>query len=208
MWLGYWNLNSIWLLCFQELWILFFSPKPLKSGKYPSWLPKWLSSNESARQCRTHRFDPWVGKIPGEGNGYPLQYSCLGNPMDRGAWRATVHGVRKSWTRLGDETRRTAPFLACRQHGLVCQYVVPTKRRETLSHSPPFTEGRLRSQKNEGVPQPDSETGFLCPACHCPLLLAVIIAFSGRRHGIFVEMPPHNHWEYKWDKTVFYLTLY
>ena len=35
---------------------------------------------------------------PGEGNGYPLQYSCLGNPMDRGAWRAAVHGVTKSGT--------------------------------------------------------------------------------------------------------------
>ena len=36
--------------------------------------------------------DPWVGKIPGEGNGNPLQYSCLENPMDRGAWWTTVHG--------------------------------------------------------------------------------------------------------------------
>ena len=40
-------------------------------------------------------FDPWVGKIPGEGNGNPLQYSCLENPMDRGAWWATVHGVTR-----------------------------------------------------------------------------------------------------------------
>ena len=39
--------------------------------------------------------DPWVGKIPGEGNGNPLQYSCLGNHMDRGGWQATVHGVPK-----------------------------------------------------------------------------------------------------------------
>ena len=37
-------------------------------------------------------------KTDGEGNGNPLQYSCLENPMDRGAWRATVHGVAKSWT--------------------------------------------------------------------------------------------------------------
>ena len=44
----------------------------------------------------------WVGKIPGEGNGNPLQYSCLGNPMDRGVWWATVHGVSKSWTQLSD----------------------------------------------------------------------------------------------------------
>jgi len=34
-------------------------------------------------------------KIPGEGNGNPLQYSCLGNPMDKGAWRARVHGVAR-----------------------------------------------------------------------------------------------------------------
>ena len=38
------------------------------------------------------------GRSPREGNGNPLQYSCLGNPMDRGAWRATVHGAAKSWT--------------------------------------------------------------------------------------------------------------
>ena len=54
-------------------------------------LPWWLSVKETACQCRKHRFDPWVWKTPGEGNGNPLQYSCLGNPMDRGGWRATVH---------------------------------------------------------------------------------------------------------------------
>ena len=40
---------------------------------------------------------PGSGKSPGEGNGNPLQYSCLGNPMDRGARQATVHGVTKEW---------------------------------------------------------------------------------------------------------------
>ena len=43
---------------------------------------------------------PGLGRPLGERNGHPLRYSCLGNPMDRGAWRATVHGVTKSWTRL------------------------------------------------------------------------------------------------------------
>ena len=38
---------------------------------------------------------PGSGRSPGEENGNPLQYSCLGNPMDRGAWQATVHGVTK-----------------------------------------------------------------------------------------------------------------
>ena len=42
-----------------------------------------------------------LGRSPGGGNGNPLQDSYLGNPMDRGAWRATVHGVAKSWTWLG-----------------------------------------------------------------------------------------------------------
>ena len=43
---------------------------------------------------------PELGKSPGGGNGNPLQYSCLENPMDRGAWWATVHRVAKSWTQL------------------------------------------------------------------------------------------------------------
>ena len=47
---------------------------------------------------------PGSGKSPGEGNGNPFQYSCLENPMDRGAWWATVHGVAKSQTRLSDFT--------------------------------------------------------------------------------------------------------
>ena len=38
---------------------------------------------------------PGLGRSPGEGNGNPLQYSCLGNPMDRGGWQATTHGVAK-----------------------------------------------------------------------------------------------------------------
>ena len=41
---------------------------------------------------------PGSGRFPGRGNGNPLQYSCLENPMDRGAWRDRVHGVTKSWT--------------------------------------------------------------------------------------------------------------
>ena len=47
---------------------------------------------------------PGLGRSPGEGNGNPLQYYCLKNPMDRGAWQATVHGVAKSRTRLSDFT--------------------------------------------------------------------------------------------------------
>ena len=41
---------------------------------------------------------PGWGRFPGGGHGNPLQYSCLENPMNRGAWQATVHGLAKSWT--------------------------------------------------------------------------------------------------------------
>ena len=54
---------------------------------------KSLAAN--ARDIRDMGLIPGSGRSPGEGNGYPLQHSCLGNSMDRGAWRATVHGVMK-----------------------------------------------------------------------------------------------------------------
>ena len=43
---------------------------------------------------------PGLGRSPGEGNGNPLQYSCLENPMDRGTWQTTAHSATKSWTQL------------------------------------------------------------------------------------------------------------
>ena len=45
---------------------------------------------------------PGWGRSPGEGNGKPLQYSCLGNRMDRGGWQATVHGATRSGTQQSD----------------------------------------------------------------------------------------------------------
>ena len=47
---------------------------------------------------------PGLGRSPGEGNGNPLQHLCLENSIDRGAWRTTVYGVAKSWTRLSTHT--------------------------------------------------------------------------------------------------------
>ena len=51
------------------------------------------------------RSTPGSGRSPGEGNGNPLWYSCLGNPTEGGAWRAPVHRVAKSWTRFSNSTR-------------------------------------------------------------------------------------------------------
>ena len=70
-------------------------------------LPRWCSGKESAcqfRRCQRCEFDP-RSRISSEGgHGNSLRYSCLGNPMDRGAWQATVHGVTKSWTQLSNWT--------------------------------------------------------------------------------------------------------
>ena len=52
-------------------------------------------SKESAYNARAQGLIPGSGRSPGEGNGNPLQYSCLGNPKDRGAWWATIHEVAK-----------------------------------------------------------------------------------------------------------------
>ena len=64
-------------------------------------LPRWLSGKESACNAGNARDAgsiPGSGRSPEGGNGNPLQYSCMENPMDRGAWQATVHRAAKSWT--------------------------------------------------------------------------------------------------------------
>ena len=72
-------------------------------GSGTLWLPGWLSSKESscnAGDAGGTGSIPGSGRSPGGRNDNPLQYSCLENPMDRGAWRATVHEITKSWTQL------------------------------------------------------------------------------------------------------------
>ena len=58
---------------------------------------------ESACNAGDLGLNPGWGRSPGEGTGNPLQYSCLGNPMSRGAWQATVHGAAKSQMQLSDQ---------------------------------------------------------------------------------------------------------
>ena len=61
-------------------------------------LPCISEGKESAYNAEDQGLIPMLGRYPGEGNGNPHQYACLENPMDRGAWWATVHRVAKSWT--------------------------------------------------------------------------------------------------------------
>ena len=70
---------------------------------------------------------PGSGRLPVEGNGNPLQYSCLGNPTNRGVWRNTVHGIAKSWTWLSAHTHQS--------------YYIPSKERLPLEY---FKNGFLK----------------------------------------------------------------
>ena len=77
-------------------------------------IPRQPSGKESSCQSRWWRdvgLIAGLGKLPGIGNDNPLQYSCLENSMDRGAWQATAHGVTKSWVQLSNwaQTHRTEP---------------------------------------------------------------------------------------------------
>ena len=82
----------------------------LTHGRIGIWNPSDVSkgfpggsgSKLSAHNAGDPGSNPRSGRSPAEGNGNPLQYSCLENPMDRGAWRATVYGVAKSRTGLSD----------------------------------------------------------------------------------------------------------
>ena len=63
---------------------------------------------------------PSLGRSPGEGDSNPIQNSCLGNPMDRGAWQATVHGVTKSWIWLSDKQQRKQQICLAAMGGPGC----------------------------------------------------------------------------------------
>ena len=64
--------------------------------------PSGSDGKESACNVGDPGLIPGLGRFFGEGKGYPLQYSCLENSIDRGAWQATVHGLSKSRTRLSN----------------------------------------------------------------------------------------------------------
>ena len=82
------------------------SLKALSSNTFGFWegtiqgFPSGSVGKESASQAGDLGLIPGLGRSSGEGNGYLLQYSCLENSMDRGAWQATIHGVARSRTRL------------------------------------------------------------------------------------------------------------
>ena len=82
-----------------------FSSKTLHPGKIEEWyFPGGSEGKAPAHNARDLGSIPGSESSPGEGNGNPLQYPCLENPMDGRTWWATVHGVAKSRTRLSNFT--------------------------------------------------------------------------------------------------------
>ena len=77
---------------------------PPRESISKEWLPRRRRGKESVCQAGDAGLGPGSGRSPGEGNGNSLQDSCLGNPMDREAWWATVHGVSKNQKQLSDQT--------------------------------------------------------------------------------------------------------
>ena len=67
-------------------------------------LTSLVAQMEKCLQCERPGLNPWVGKIPWRRKWQSTPVYCLENPMDRGAWKTTVHGVAKSWTRLSNFT--------------------------------------------------------------------------------------------------------
>ena len=90
--------GQTWSLCLNEdipLLLLGIDTSDSQTFVLRPGLARYLSGKESSCQCRRCGFDPWVRKIPWERNGSLVQYSCLGNLMDREARWAIVHGVTK-----------------------------------------------------------------------------------------------------------------
>ena len=121
----------IWWCC----WFFFFF-FCIEVFKFSKSFPHATSGKEptcQCRRCKRYGFDPWVGKIPGGGNGKLLQYSGLENLRDRVAWWTIVLGVTKSWTQL----KRLSTFKILVPLGVLphvaCRTVAPPSGTESTS---------------------------------------------------------------------------
>ena len=97
----------------------------MKTGQIPPTYTGWGHRICLPTSVRAADPTPGSGGSPGGGNGNPLQYSQLGNPMDRGAWRAGVNKTAKSWTRLSTHTQTLALIT---KHFIIIQNTVISKK--------------------------------------------------------------------------------
>ena len=126
--------------------------------RVPWGFPDGSDSKESACNERDLGLIPGSGRSPGKGNGNPLQYSCLENPMNRGAWWTTVHGVAKSRTRLSNWVH-----MHTHTHTRARPWGAQRKSQVRISH-------RMKSRSN---PYTEITAGWDSPAWVMLFLLAL-----------------------------------
>ena len=106
-----WTASHIWTLEYflknKYLLSIYYAPSPILRG-----FPGGSEVKTSLCNAGDPGSIPGSGRSPGEGNGNPLQYSCLENLIEEGAWWAPVHGITKSWKRLSFSSPFSSPFLS------------------------------------------------------------------------------------------------
>ena len=113
-------------------------PEGVSWGLLGNWgLPRWLSHKESVCNAEDVFSIPGLGRSPEEGNGNPLQYSCLGNPMDRGVWQCTVHGVTNEWDDLVTKQQQQNHW-ASQEEGSFCHCLSFFLISAMCSYNEPF----------------------------------------------------------------------
>ena len=110
--------------------------------------PGGSDGKESACNAGDRGLIPRLGRSPGKGNVNPFGYSCLENPMDRGAWRAIVHGLAKSWTQLSDYESESHAVVSnsLQPHGLYSPWNSPGQNTGVGSLS--LLQGMFLSQRS------------------------------------------------------------
>ena len=126
------NFPFLYLLC---LFLVPFSPLHPNSvtvSTHYSWFPWWSDSKEPACNVGHPGLIPGLGRPPGEGNGNPLQYSCLENATDRGAWWATVHGV-------ANELDKTERLILSRFLNYNAVFITAVQQSDSVIHAYIYT---------------------------------------------------------------------
>ena len=118
----------------------------------------------NAGDTRDARSIPGLGRSPGEGNGNPLQYPCLENPMDRGAWRALVLGVAGSWTWLS--THSTVATWNEAEAGL---QPIATGKGDPQPNNPQWADCGQQPPTSSAEPLDDSSPADALQPCERPL---------------------------------------
>ena len=128
----------------------------------------------------------------GEGNGTPLQYSCLENPMDRGAWQAAVRGVAKSWTRLSDFTFTFTFTFIVDEHKLLLACSSINKRRRQWHPTPVLLPGKSHGRGSlvgcRLWGRAESDTNEVTQQQQQPLFFVLIGKTFGRFSVVFSDL--------------------